>query len=244
MAIPDAVFSGSPHRLTMGLRPLSLDTWLDSDPAHPQRKARDQLLAERRDEVYASLDGHQDASAAVAVAVADQLGVQLPPDHPPLVAAAGLVRDDICVLAPVEGRWLLVSAVVCFPSRWRLADKMGRDVLAIHDPVPGYREQLGQPTVTVFDRPAPRWRLNWTLLEDPELFQPEAPTSRAGPPDETWFLRVERQCVVPVAGVIAFTIRTDVVRVADLDAPKRAAILQAAASTPADVAAYRGWTSR
>ena len=132
-----------------------------------------------------------------------------------MVDAALLVRDDLCVLARTEGTWRLVAAVVCFPSRWRLADKMGRDVLAIHDPVPGYRSGLGAPTTKVFDALTPRWRLNWTLLDDPALFQPAAPAGGHQPGPDS-YLRVERQCLVPVGDVVAFTIRTDVVALADL----------------------------
>lgn len=238
-AIPDEVFS-KPHRLTMGLRSLDLVTWLDAGP-HEQLPYRTALLAERRSEVYQLLPEGHEAGTAVAQAVAGHVGSALPGADDPLVEAAQLVRDDLCVLAHQNGGWHLVAAVVCFPSRWRLADKMGRDVMAIHDPVPGYRANLEAPTRKVFDGLTARWRLNWTLLDDPELFQPAAPSGSHRPGLDS-YLRVERQCLVPVGDHIAFTIRTDVVALADL-APERAeAILTAAAAAPPELAAYRGWT--
>lgn len=240
-AIPDEVFSGRPHRLTMGLRSLDLDSWLDPDPHHPQRAQRATLLTQRRSDVYAVLPEGREPARLVAQRVAEQLGLVLPQSQDPLVDAALLVRDDLCVLARTEGTWRLVAAVVCFPSRWRLADKLGRDVLAIHDPVPGYRSGLGAPTTKVFDALTPRWRLNWTLLDDPALFQPAAPAGGHQPGPDS-YLRVERQCLVPVGDVVAFTIRTDVVALADLPNDRAKAVLEAASTTPADLAAYRGWT--
>ena len=242
--IPEEVFAGRPHRVSMGLRPLDLTTWLDVDSQHPQRVLREELLVQRRDDVFAVAPGGEAAATAVAKAVATWCGRRLPGRDHPLVEAATLVREDLCVLQRLEAAWRLVAAVVCFPSRWLLADKMGQDVVSIHDPVPGYRQQLGTPTGRVFDTLSPRWRINWTLLDDPALFQPRMATPPSAPPDESWYLRVERQCLVPIGDYVAFTIRTDVVALADLGAPERTAVLQSAASAPVDLATYRGWVSR
>lgn len=244
MDIPAEIFAGRPHRVSMGLRPLDLTTWLDRDPDHPQQVQRRQLLRQRRADVFAQLPEGDPAAAEVAQAVATWCGRQLPGTDAPLAEAAALVREDLCVLQRQAGQWRLVAAVVCFPSRWLLADKLGQDVVSIHDPVPGYRTQLGRPTGRVFDALSPRWRLNWTLLDDPTLFQPHVASATAGPPGESWFLRVERQCLVPVGQSVAFTIRTDIVALLDLDPAQRAALLRSAASAPAELAAYRGWTSR
>lgn len=242
--IPAEVFSGKPHRLSMGLRPLDLTTWLDSDAHDPQMSRRRELLVRNRSEVVAHLPGSEEASSRVARAVADWVGVVLPGAEPPLVEAAMLVRDDLCVLAPMGDTWRLVAAVVCFPSRWRLADKLGQDVLAIHDPVPRYRSELGAATNKVFgtiSAGAARWRVNWTLLNDPELFQPVAPAGPRHRPGTDSYLRVERQCLVPVDDVIAFTIRTTVRGVRELTGEQARAVMSSAEQTPDDLAAYRGW---
>lgn len=238
--VPEGVLTGKPHRLTMGLRALDLATWLDADPTHPQRRERERLLLDHRDDVVAVLPQGRDAAAAVAERVAQHVGAVLPGRDEPLVEAARLVRDDLCVVQRADGHWSLVAAVVCFPSRWNLADKVGKDVLAIHDPVPGYRSALGRPTLTVFESLTPRWRLNWTLLDDPALFQPRAPSARHRPGFES-YLRVERQCLVPVGEAVAFTIRTDVIAVAELPTEQAQALMEAAAGSPADLADYRGW---
>lgn len=243
--VPPELFSGAPHRLTMGLRPLDMRTWLDADPGHPQMPLRWQLLSARREEVFAHLPGSLPACEAVAARVSGFTGRPLSGSDHPLVEAALQVRDDLCVLEQRDGRWLLTAAVVCFPSRWSLAEKMGRDVLSIHDPVPRYREVLGRPTEASFAaiaKQVPRRRVNWTVLDDPTLFQPAAPAGTRYVPDRDGYLRVERQCLVPVGESIVFSIRTTVVPVAELDEHQEAALLTSITQTPADLAAYRGWS--
>ena len=241
--LPDEVFSGKAHRLTMGLRPLDMSTWLDPDPSDPQLMLKRELLRDRRHEVFAILPDADAECAAVADAVAAWVGQDLAGRDHPLIEAAALVRDDLCVMAQREGQWILVAGVLCFPSRWSLAEKLGKDVLAIHDPVPRYRETLSAPTAKAMDVAAfkPRWRVNWTLLDDPELFAPAAPQGSAHRVGLDSYLRVERQCLVPVDSTVVFSIRTTVVRVGDLERGRAGAILTAAAATPDDLAGYRGW---
>jgi hypothetical protein len=38
--VPEEIFSGASHKLTMGLRPLDMTTWLDADPEDPQMAQR------------------------------------------------------------------------------------------------------------------------------------------------------------------------------------------------------------
>ena len=65
----------------------------------------------------------------------------------PLDIAGRLVQEDLCILQDVEGELRLTAAVLCFPNRWRLSDKLGRPMLAIHAPVPSYAERLGKPVI-------------------------------------------------------------------------------------------------
>ncbi len=245
--IPPEVFSGKPHKPSMGLRKLDMRTWLDPDPTDPQLALRRELLTTQRGDVFAALPGSDDACRTVADNVARWVGTELPGVDHPLVEAAQLVRDDVCVMGLRDGQWQLIAAVVCFPSRWRLADKMGRDVVTIHDPVPDYRNQLAAPTVKAFDSIAahgPRWRVNATLLDDPALFQPIAAQGRREHrPGMDSYLRVERQCLVPVHDLIVFSIRTTVVPVSDLSASQAQAVLDSARSAPREVAEYRGWAA-
>src|SRR5690606_20683524 len=91
-------------------------------------------------------------------------------EHP--LARAGLwVQEDFCLLqSSGEGEpYALTAATLSFPTRWRLADKIGRPMLAIHDPVPGYAERLGRPVDRFFEKLVPErpvWRANWSLLDE------------------------------------------------------------------------------
>jgi hypothetical protein len=143
---------------------------------------------------------------------------------------------------------------VCFPSRWSLADKIGRDLGAIHGPVPGYGTALGRPVDGFFDRlraERPMWRLNWTLLDTPELSLPDGDSRRApAPPGDDigahlWF-RVERQTLrrLERTGAVVFTIRTYVTALADLIGTHPRVIgdlLLSLPTTPPATVAYKGW---
>ena len=138
----------------------------------------------------------------------------------PLGIAGHLVQEDLCILQQVDGELRLTAGVLCFPNRWRLSDKLGRPIMAIHEPVPSYAERLGKPVdrfigMLAPDRPV--WRLNWSLTSDPTLFQPVGHGRRETDPDITpqnagrrIFLRVERQTLrrLPRTGAVLFTIRT------------------------------------
>jgi hypothetical protein len=248
---------GRGFRLAMGLRPLEPANWLEfGADAERQLAERSRLLAERRDDVVALCDGSLAACEELAAAVVANLAEYHPArarrpeatEHP-LIAASALVCEDLCVMARDDGAWRLVAAVVCFPSRWRLADKIGTTLEAIHDPVPGYGEQLGAPSAALFDRLGVErgyWRLNWTLLDDPALFQPGARRAAPAADPAAWQFRVERQTLrrLAVSGAVVFTIRTYVSAAAELAAAHEGFVDDVARvleSAPAATLAYKGW---
>jgi dimethylamine monooxygenase subunit A len=172
----------------------------------------------------------------------------------PIDAAGRLVQEDLCLMERIRGSWTLTAASVCFPSRWNLATKLGRDLSAIHDPVPGYAETLARPADALFDRlhvERPVWRLNWTLIDRPDLHQPD-PAARRRPPAalvdpgrQLWF-RVERQTLRRLTDrpAVTFTIRTYATVLDDLLSahPDAAGALRATLATvPPDTLAYKGW---
>jgi hypothetical protein len=172
-------------------------------------------------------------------------------DCDPLVVAGRLVVEDICLLAPAPCP-LLAAAVLCFPSRWRLADKIGQPLGAIHAPVPDYGQALGGPVDRFLGLLKPGRlvaRMNWSIHDDAALFQPEAnhPPGQAITSSNAGALltvRIERQTLsrLPQTGAIMFTIRTYQHRLSLVAAvPGAAASLRAAlAGLPDSVAAYKG----
>ena len=248
-----------PFRLTMGLRSISEDQWWLTGPDHLQQMAeRRMLLTHRPDAVLACQPS--------AEAAAGKVWAMLRPDAEPLVGKAALaalgreVQEDICILqrGQDDASYRLTGAVLCFPNRWRLADKLGRDMPGIHNPVPSYAESLEKPIDRFFshlkaDRIVERH--NWSLHADDGLFHPEASdhthdqaadavtAENAG---ETVFMRVERQTLRRLDDVgpntIIFTIRTMIATLADAldnDATRFTRLETALTTMPASMQRYK-----
>ena len=257
---PYVPVDGRPLRMSLGLRTLDLEGWLEVDGDRDgDLAAKQRLLADRHDDVVAHLPTGQDAAQEVLDLVVEWLESHHPrlarspdPALHPVDAAGRLVQEDLCVLTPHDATWRLTAASVCSPSRWRLADKMGASVGTIHDPVPDYHRRIGSLVDTTLDRLEPRrplWRLNWTILDDPAAFQPSVASQRGRRVADLAELtfRVERQTLrrLPRTRAVLFTIRTYRTPLSDVVAsPARAHDLAATLRTcsPA-LAEYKGWTS-
>jgi hypothetical protein len=247
---------GRPWHHAMGLRPLEPSAWLElDDDGERQIGEKRLLISEHRDEVLVTTPDSEPACAELLTAIVENLaqfhpGASRDPvaDEHPLVAASLLVPEDLCVLARDDHAWRLVAACVCFPSRWRLADKLGESLRGIHGPVPGYEDDLATPVDRFFDRLSDRayWRLNWTLLDDATLFQPGPSRGEMSEDPADWVFRVERQtlCRLADSGAAVFTIRTHLARADELvrTHPGFAADVATVLSTaPASTRAYKGW---
>jgi len=275
MNAPDYLpFEPGPYRMTLGLKPLDLGEWIEIDDglgAILRQKRR--LLAARHDAVFQAVPGSEAAGGEVVDLLWDHLPQRFPAHYPrmgatlsivataellgrrhpglhPLDLAARVVPEDLCLLEARGSTHVLTAASVCFPSRWRLADKIGRSVRDIHRPVPGYDDAIGAPVDQFFARLAPSrlmWRLNWTLLDRGELFQPDPAVARDVPPGhfaDGVILRVERQTLrrLPQSGAVLFTIRTYVRPLGALPPDARARLGQAVEALPPAMRAYRGLT--
>ena len=171
----------------------------------------------------------------------------------PLELAGRLVQEDLCLIQNDADGPVFTAAVLCFPSRWRLMDKIGKILADVHGPVPLYADRLAAP-VDRFMRHLKvghiASRLNWSLLDDPALFQPVGKWRVEGGSDithenagERVFLRVERQTLrrLPSTGAVLFGIRVHVYRLDRvIDGPVRAAALaEAVYALPADIQHYK-----
>jgi hypothetical protein len=241
----------------MGMRPLEPSAWLEVDEHRDEELAlKTALLDGNYDAVVATNPEGDHGSRELLDEVVRYLREYHParlkataPDEHPIVQASRLVQEDLCVLVK-DDAWRLRAACVCFPSRWLLARKIGTTLDEIHAPVPGFDEELARPTTGFFDRLSPErsfWRLNWTLLDSPALFQPT--TARAAPSGELadWYFRVERQTLrqLPVSRAVIFTIRTYVTSastLSDRDEEFVPTLLHALDTAPPSTQAYKGWT--
>jgi len=205
-----------PPTWTMGTRALEAADWLladDEREADLALKAR--LLAERPAEVFAALDTPDVLAASTEVRdlVAAATGASCDPDLHPLDAAARVVQEDLCVLVLRDGVPHLDAASLCFPSYWRLADKLGRPLAEVHGPVPHYAEELAAKVDGFLGRLRPDrivWRRNWSIHDDPTYFLPDATVILDPPVPDGLYLRSERQTLrrLTSTDAVVFTIRT------------------------------------
>lgn len=221
---------GKPERMQIGARVLDLAQWIEVDADYAADLAeKRRLLREAPTQVLACLPQGLAGSREVLALLESHLPRYFPALTPsvesadetlhPLAQAALKVQEDLCVMSPVNGEWVLTAAAVCFPNRWDLTGKIGRSLMGIHQPVPHYAEKIGAATDSLFHKltvDRPLWRLNWTIVDSPILHQPvPVPLPDALRPDSEnlaenlWFRR-ERQTLrkLPASGDILFTIRT------------------------------------
>lgn len=139
-----------------------------------------------------------------------------------LHAAGGDVEEDLILLQrPREDADYVITAATALFSFGDVGDKVGRDLAAVHAPVPGYARWLAKPVARLLHglRPSKGMsRSNWELRRTGCLLHPglDAP-GRRGTLDrggetapERLFLRVEYQTLrrLPRTGAILFTVRT------------------------------------
>ena len=259
-------FEPGPFRMAMGLVAATLDDLVVIDRHYPAEMAeRRDLLTARHAEVFGAEAGSTAARAEVLSRLVELLPRRYPawfsrdgdtlrnhltkeawnladPGCDPLELAGRLVQEDFCLLRLTEAGPVLTAAVLCFPSRWRLHEKLGHKLADIHASVPGYADRLAGPVDRLMvNLRAGKLvqRLNWSLNDDPALFQPAAKHFRhlhndgvtAGNAGDTLFLRVERQTLslLPASGAVLFGIRVHVYPIARIVAVPDAAGRLAAA---------------
>jgi len=254
-------FDDGPHRMAMGLTPCAAPDWIEADEHRPAEIAlRRALVATRRDDVFGAMPGSEAARAEALAVLNDHLATHHPalaatpdPARDPLEAAGLLVQEDLCLIRSDRDGPILDAAILCFPSRWRLHEKLGKPLAQVHAPVPLYAERLAAPVDRFLAHLRPgriAMRLNWSLADDPALFQPDPPGAPPDPPitaedaGTRLFYRAERQTfrLLEHSGRVLFTIRVHVHPVAQLAAIPGVAQKLAGAirALPAETKAYKG----
>merc|ERR1711879_648257 len=122
----------------------------------------------------------------------------------PLIVASLLVQCDLCIMTEnSHGEYVLTDACVCFPDRWKLHEKIGQTIAAIHRPVNHFQKIRHAVNMFMHSMKEPSYRFNYTFAPTDKLYLPE----KIGGKNE--FLRVEKQCFFRLkCGAILFTIRT------------------------------------
>lgn len=217
-----------------GTRPMAAGDWLRTDERFAEQMAlRDHLIAHNRSAVIGALPGAQAAVEELFDTVCDVLsvsgdryerpdGVTVPIERDdPLATLGRLCQEDLVVMTRGEDEHILAAAVLCFPSRWTLAQKLGRPLTRIHRPVAQYDDQIARRVQRLFDgvqveRPIVRW--NYLPYSTSALFnpgpEPEKPYEPETREETTPFIRMERQVVkrLPETRAVIFSIHTYITR--------------------------------
>ena len=223
---------GKPFRLNMGLRSLEDALWIEGgDDLHHQIVERVELAENARDVVYQELPGYRPAVEELVSRISKNLSdfhhetyavnkdsvTYLPGNvkvelssSDILLKLAAIIGEDLVVLAREDNEWKIVAGAVLFPSRWKLSEKIGKGMDAVHTPVPGFAEALAPYMTATFDKitsDRPVWRKNWSLHSTADLHQPTSIHAAAAPENYWW--RTERQTLTRAAcgEFLYFTIR-------------------------------------
>jgi hypothetical protein len=270
-------FADRQWRMSMGLKALNAKDWIEIDEHFAEELAlKDKLLKKQYSDVFASLPESRPSQKEVLDLLLNHLLQQFPQyyrqqgttienittgqvwdvadfEAAPLDLAGRLVQEDLLLMQPSPEGYRLVAASLCFPSRWRLREKLGRPLTQIHSPVPEYQDKLERPVDNFFDRLKvnhPAWRLNWSILDSPELFLPQArekqdldTTLDAKNAGEKLWIRVERQTLrrLRVSSDILFTVRTYVhpLKVLEDDPAIARNLAEAVKQIPPDMQRYK-----
>jgi hypothetical protein len=171
-----------------------------------------------------------------------------------LEAAARSAWEDMCLLTrrPDEEIYRLVGAAVAFPTDWHPADKLGRPLTALHEPIHGYEEQLATGVDKFMAKLKPGGiygRCNWFVSPTPALRwiaeRPPEETFAHVTPDnagEMLYVRSERQTLrkLPETGAIVFTIGVYVTPLGSLSPGNIARMAASLATIPEAEARRRG----
>ncbi|MGD8795862.1 MAG: DUF3445 domain-containing protein [Thiohalophilus sp.] len=171
-----------------------------------------------------------------------------------LDALACQIQEDLALVQIEEDENRLCAIHLCQPNHWDPRDKIGRDFVGIHDPVPGMAKinaRANQLLLACLDQ-GPYVRFAWGIATDTQLnHHPHPPT---GVDSQLWrgrrfdrdkpqaWLRVERQCLwgLPSISAVVFTIRTYHYAIEQLSAKQQRLLYQAVAGMEEEVLAYKG----
>ncbi|WP_170472772.1 heme-dependent oxidative N-demethylase family protein [Ruegeria arenilitoris] len=222
------------HNPLPGIKPASMEDWLQRDDAFDAQMAyRSRLLAERPGEVLAMDQMALAPAQELLELVLEQAyngqservyrpdGLKIDVDRSrPLETLCNLVQEDLCILQKVENEHVLTGAILCFPASWRLSEKFMRPLVAIHERIAPYDSNVARRVQRLFDgiqADRPLWRFNALWYDDAQLFQPSSIQNPRKVRDRgnAKYLRSERQTLLrlPNSRAVVFSIHTYVLAV-------------------------------
>ncbi len=267
-------YEPGPFRMAMGLQAVAAAEWLEITEDYAEHMAeRYRLLRETPNAVLACLPEAEAAAAELLDVLVGHLvtyhsewfsrsgntlhnhllGRDVDLTGEPLSVAGHLVQEDFCLNQAHADGHHLTGAVLCFPTRWTLSEKLGQPLMTVHEKVPFYGERLANPVERFFSSIREgklAQRLNWSVIDDPTLFQLQgkgrdgidpniSPQNALG---KLW-LRVERQTFrrLPVSQAVVFGIRVHVTPLQRVvaDAAEKERLVAALRALPPEMAHYK-----
>jgi hypothetical protein len=213
-------YGPAPGDFRIGLAPISPDCWLEGERCDPAPR-KDALLTQASADVWGEADGSRIGQAEVLALVLARFSVDASTDcgRPPLLAAARLVEDDLCLMEKRNGHWTLTAASLCSGSFFTPAEAVGKALHELHGPVPGFNDRFLTRVSRIFDNivaDVVLERRNWSVVNSGALSLPRAAPVRgligeiaATDAPSVLYLRSERQTIrrLPRTGGVIFTIR-------------------------------------
>jgi hypothetical protein len=215
-----------------GIQPVGSPDWITVDECYAEQIAlKQRLLAKRPEDVLQQLPEAADAVDELLSEVMvllrsrtdfdvtegwiicpDGRGVDV--NDAPLLVLSQLLQEDLIIHQPMGDAHGMTAALLCFPASWTLAQKIGKPLVAIHNPVPEYDAGLAKRVQRLFDGVqvgSPMWRANLLRYDEPDLFQPrEEGNPRPVGTDQSRYERSERQTLfrLPQTRAVVFAIHT------------------------------------
>lgn len=170
-------------------------------------------------------------------------------------ALACQLQEDLAVVEINNNHDHLVLLHLCFPNHWAAEDKIGKNFVDVHKPVPGMQKinQASHQLLKTLISASPCVRFAWGVATDNRLnHHPEPPDDCAEP--SSWhgrlfdatnpklFIRIERQVITgfPEINSFLFTIRTYFEDVSALNHENKVKLSAAIKSMSSDSLIYKG----
>ncbi len=214
------------YEVAPGLKPLGADFGNGEEDRHLFQRGPDferhlenkaMCLTERPSKYMARHELSKEVEDTALDAIGYYLGYQVPRN---IDEAALQVAEDIAIVTTDGTRDWLAYGHLCAPSHWSLEEKIGKSFAAVHAPIPGF-ERVTAVAAKMMDamvNKGPWVRFVWSLESDdrpnhhpiaPPGWDQEAWWGRQFSLQQRFWVRVERQCLVPLPEVQSalFTIR-------------------------------------
>ncbi|KAL8673135.1 MAG: hypothetical protein Q9168_002432 [Polycauliona sp. 1 TL-2023] len=182
--LPYRPFRHGPYHITMGLRTMQWDEWIELDNHYPRfHEDKKRRIGERGEKCCRTAPEAFDG----AVELLEELCSYLPQRYPslfqstptgihniltnetfniterplaedPMQMAARLIQDDLAIMfEKPDGQYYLLAGAILLAGFWRLSDKFGMPLSEIHTSgdVPGFKTKLEKGMMNFFRRIQP-----------------------------------------------------------------------------------------